>query len=71
MAMAVSAIGFEGFEKRLEISFFQPGLFADPEGRGLRALTKSQLGEILTPAACTIMGRMRASFRIVNFFGLS
>ena len=59
MAMAVSAIGFEGFEKRLEISFFQPGLFADPEGRGLRALTKSQLGEILTPAACTIVSSLK------------
>ncbi|CAJ1932150.1 unnamed protein product [Sphenostylis stenocarpa] len=56
--MAVSAIGFEGYEKRLEISFFQPGLFADPEGRGLRALTKSQLDEILTPAACTIVSSL-------------
>ena len=59
MAMAVSAIGFEGFEKRLEISFFQPGLFADPEGMGLRALAKSQLDEILTPAACTIVSSLR------------
>ncbi|TKY69457.1 S-adenosylmethionine decarboxylase proenzyme [Spatholobus suberectus] len=56
--MAVSAIGFEGYEKRLEISFFQPGLFADPEGRGLRSLTKSQLDEILTPAACTIVSSL-------------
>lgn len=56
--MAVSAIGFEGYEKRLEITFFQPGLFADPEGKGLRALTKSQLDEILTPAACTIVSSL-------------
>jgi len=56
--MAVSAIGFEGYEKRLEICFFQPGIFADPEGRGLRALTKSQLDEILTPAACTIVSSL-------------
>ncbi|RDX90777.1 S-adenosylmethionine decarboxylase proenzyme, partial [Mucuna pruriens] len=56
--MAVSAIGFEGYEKRLEISFFQPGLFADPNGRGLRALTKSQLDEILTAAACTIVSSL-------------
>lgn len=56
--MEVSAIGFEGFEKRLEISFFQPGLFSDPEGRGLRSLTKSQLDEILTPAACTIVSSL-------------
>uniref|UniRef100_A0A5B6ZKW4 S-adenosylmethionine decarboxylase proenzyme n=1 Tax=Davidia involucrata TaxID=16924 RepID=A0A5B6ZKW4_DAVIN len=30
MALPVSAIGFEGYEKRLEISFFEPGIFADP-----------------------------------------
>lgn len=53
--MAISAIGFEGFEKRLEISFFQPGIFVDPEGRGLRALSKEQLDEILGPAECTIV----------------
>lgn len=58
MAMAVSAIGFEGYEKRLEITFFPPGLFADPDGRGLRSLTKSQLDEILTPAACTIVSSL-------------
>lgn len=56
--MALSAIGFEGYEKRLEISFFRPGLFADPEGRGLRSLTKSQLDEILTPAECTIVSSL-------------
>lgn len=53
--MAVSAIGFEGFEKRLEISFFELSVFLDPEGKGLRALTKSHLDEILTPAECTIV----------------
>ncbi len=56
--MAVSAIGFEGFEKRLEISFFHPGLFADPEGKGLRSLTKSQLDEFLAPAECTIVSSL-------------
>lgn len=55
MTMEVSAIGFEGYEKRLEITFFEPGLFADPEGKGLRSLTKEQLDEILTPAQCTIV----------------
>ncbi|GAB4840211.1 S-adenosylmethionine decarboxylase proenzyme 2 [Ancistrocladus abbreviatus] len=50
-----SAIGFEGYEKRLEISFFEPGIFVDPEGKGLRALTKAQLDEILGPAECTIV----------------
>lgn len=55
VALPVSAIGFEGYEKRLEISFFEPGLFADPEGRGLRSLSKAQLDEILGPAECTIV----------------
>lgn len=56
--MAVSAIGFEGYEKRLEISFFHPGFFSDPEGRGLRSLTKSQLDEILASAECTIVSSL-------------
>ncbi|KAI3923386.1 hypothetical protein MKW98_026979 [Papaver atlanticum] len=56
MASPISAIRFEGFEKRLEISFFELGVFADPAGNGLRALTKSQLDEILKPAECTIVG---------------
>ncbi|CAK7326461.1 unnamed protein product [Dovyalis caffra] len=55
MDLAVSAIGFEGFEKRLEITFFEPGIFVDPEGNGLRALSKPQLDEILGPAECTIV----------------
>ncbi|KAK1440756.1 hypothetical protein QVD17_06587 [Tagetes erecta] len=54
MVSVVSAIGFEGFEKRLEISFFNPGLSADPEHRGLRSLSRNQLDEILAPAECTI-----------------
>lgn len=53
--MTVSAIGFEGFEKRLEINFFELGIFVDPEGKGLRALSKAQLDEILGPAECTIV----------------
>lgn len=47
MAVAVSAIGFEGYEKRLEISFFEPGVFVDPDGKGLRSLSKFQLDEVL------------------------
>ncbi|XP_043689267.1 S-adenosylmethionine decarboxylase proenzyme-like [Telopea speciosissima] len=58
MAFPVSAIGFEGYEKRLEISFFEPGIFADPGGKGLRNLTKTQLDEILTPAECTIVASL-------------
>ncbi|XP_051127312.1 S-adenosylmethionine decarboxylase proenzyme-like isoform X2 [Andrographis paniculata] len=58
MAMVPSAIGFEGYEKRLEISFFNPGIFADPENRGHRALSKAQLDEILAPAECTIVASL-------------
>lgn len=53
--MALSAIGFEGYEKRLEISFFEPGVFVDPQGRGLRALSKAEIDQILVPAECTIV----------------
>lgn len=58
MALPVSAIGFEGYEKRLEISFSDPGLFADPGGKGLRSLSKDQLDEILKPAECTIVSSL-------------
>ncbi|PSR91231.1 S-adenosylmethionine decarboxylase beta chain like [Actinidia chinensis var. chinensis] len=58
MALAVSAIGFEGYEKRLEISFFEPTIFADPVGRGLRSLSKAQLDEFLGPAECTIVSSL-------------
>ena len=58
MALPSSAIGFEGYEKRLEISFSDPGIFADPKGRGLRSLSKSQLDEMLKPAECTIVASL-------------
>lgn len=58
-AMAVSAIGFEGYEKRLEINFFELGIFVDPEGKGLRALSKVQLDEFLGPAECTIVDLLK------------
>lgn len=58
MAQTASAIGFEGYEKRLEIAFFEPSIFADPEGQGLRALSKAQLDEILNPAECTIVSSL-------------
>lgn len=54
----MSAIGFEGFEKRLEIEFFPSPFFADPDGRGLRALTRPQLDEILKLAECTIVSEL-------------
>ncbi|XP_060171688.1 S-adenosylmethionine decarboxylase proenzyme-like [Lycium barbarum] len=56
--MAVSAIGFEGYEKRLEITFTEPPMFTDPSGSGLRALTRSQLDLILEPACCTIVSQL-------------
>lgn len=62
MALTASAIGFEGYEKRLEISFFEPGLFADPKGLGLRSLSKEQLDEILNPAQCTIVDSLSNDF---------
>lgn len=56
--MALSAIGFEGYEKRLEVTFFEPSFFQDTKGLGLRALTKSQLDSILDPAQCTIVSSL-------------
>ncbi|KAK3018706.1 hypothetical protein RJ639_005047 [Escallonia herrerae] len=58
MALPLSAIGFEGYEKRLEISFSEPGLFADPGGNGLQALSKDQLDTILKPAECTVVSML-------------
>ncbi|XP_071706386.1 S-adenosylmethionine decarboxylase proenzyme-like [Rutidosis leptorrhynchoides] len=59
MALEVSAIGFEGFEKRLEISFSNPGPSA---GRGLRSLTRNQIDEFLAPAECTIVSSLSNDF---------
>ncbi|KAA8535437.1 hypothetical protein F0562_030440 [Nyssa sinensis] len=59
--MAISPIGFEGFEKRLEITFSEPPMFRDPQGMGLRALTRSQLDSILEPACCTIVAQLSNS----------
>ncbi|XP_057768515.1 S-adenosylmethionine decarboxylase proenzyme-like [Salvia miltiorrhiza] len=59
MASPISVIGFEGYEKRLEISFSEPGIFADPGAHGLRSLSKDQLDEILEPAQCTIVSSLK------------
>ncbi|KAG9455848.1 hypothetical protein H6P81_000356 [Aristolochia fimbriata] len=56
--MASSPIGFEGFEKRLEISFDKAPLSVDPQGRGLRALSRSELDTILDAARCTIVDEL-------------
>ncbi|CAK7338125.1 unnamed protein product [Dovyalis caffra] len=53
-----SPIGFEGFEKRLEITFSEPSVFKDPNGLGLRALTRAQIDSILEPACCTIVAQL-------------
>lgn len=53
-----SPIGFEGFEKRLEVTFCEQPMFKDPQGQGLRALTRCQLDSILEPACCTIVSQL-------------
>lgn len=58
MSASTSAIGFEGYEKRLEISFFEPAVSAHANGMGLRSLSKAQLDEFLQPAECTIVSSL-------------
>ncbi|RWR75399.1 S-adenosylmethionine decarboxylase proenzyme-like protein [Cinnamomum micranthum f. kanehirae] len=53
-----SAIGFEGYEKRLEISFSEAPLFVDPQGSGLRALSRAQIDSILSAARCEIVDHL-------------
>lgn len=57
MALTASPIGFEGYEKRLEIAFF-----SDSGNVGLRALSRDQLDEILEPAECTIVASLSNDF---------
>ena len=54
----VASPGFEGFEKRLEIEFQPAPVFRDPEGRGLRALTRPELDTMLRAAECTIVAQL-------------
>ncbi|RRT32996.1 hypothetical protein B296_00057167 [Ensete ventricosum] len=54
----VSSIGFEGYEKRLEITFSEAPIFVDPQGRGLRALSRAQIDSILDLARCTIVSQL-------------
>ncbi|XP_020598469.1 S-adenosylmethionine decarboxylase proenzyme-like [Phalaenopsis equestris] len=56
--MALSSIGFEGYEKRLEITFAEAPLLVDPHGHGLRALSRPQIDSILEPAKCTIVAKL-------------
>lgn len=57
-ASPVSAIGFEGYEKRLEITFSEAPVFVDPHGRGLRALSRAQIDSVLDLARCTIVSEL-------------
>jgi S-adenosylmethionine decarboxylase len=54
----VSAIGFEGYEKRLEITFSEAPVFTDPNGRGLHALSRAQIDSVLDLAKCTIVSEL-------------
>ncbi|KAI5062595.1 hypothetical protein GOP47_0023134 [Adiantum capillus-veneris] len=54
----MSVIGFEGFEKRLEVEFFIPSMLVDPNGKGLRNLSRSQVDEVLSAAECTIVSQL-------------
>lgn len=56
--MAVSAIGFEGYEKRLEITVSPGPTFLDPQGLGLRNLSRPQIDSILDLAYCTIVSNL-------------
>ncbi|KAH7569274.1 hypothetical protein ACOSP7_012618 [Xanthoceras sorbifolium] len=61
MAVDSSPIGFEGYEKRLEIAFSVPSFFTDPSGLGLRALTRPQIDSFLDLAQCTIVSQLSNS----------
>ncbi|CAL9127314.1 unnamed protein product [Musa textilis] len=66
---SVSPIGFEGYEKRLEITFSEAPTFVDPRGRGLRSLSREQIDSILDLARCTVVSQL--SNREVHSYVLS
>eukprot|EP00252_Welwitschia_mirabilis_P018203 TRINITY_DN40470_c0_g1_i1.p1 TRINITY_DN40470_c0_g1~~TRINITY_DN40470_c0_g1_i1.p1 ORF type:complete len:456 (+),score=85.95 TRINITY_DN40470_c0_g1_i1:705-2072(+) len=53
-----SPIGFEGFEKRLDIEFFSASSNGFVQGIGLRALSRDRLDAILKAAECTIVSEL-------------
>ncbi|CAL9748185.1 unnamed protein product [Musa acuminata subsp. burmannicoides] len=57
-SLLASPIGFEGYEKRLELTFSEPSIFLDPHGWGLRALSRPQIDSILDLARCTIVSQL-------------
>jgi S-adenosylmethionine decarboxylase len=58
MVGPVASPGFEGFEKRLDIEFHSAPVFRDPDGRGLRAISRAELDEMLRAAECTIVAKL-------------
>ncbi|XP_010904619.1 S-adenosylmethionine decarboxylase proenzyme [Elaeis guineensis] len=69
MALPIPATGFEGCEKRLEISFFEPSIFTDSGGNGLQSLSRAKIDGILNPAECRIVASL--SNKIVDSYVLS
>jgi S-adenosylmethionine decarboxylase len=61
VAGAVASPGFEGFEKRLEVEFYSAPIFKDPDGQGIRALSRAQLDSMLREAECTIVAHISNS----------
>eukprot|EP00249_Psilotum_nudum_P010402 c22520_g1_i1 orf=600-3026(+) len=53
-----SAVGFEGFEKRLEVEFFAPPVFIDSDGMGIRVLSRTDIDKLLSAAECTIVAEL-------------
>lgn len=58
VAGPMTTIGFERFEKRLVIEFFVSSFFTGSKGRGLRALTRTQLDGMLNAAECKIVSEL-------------
>ncbi|XP_024521592.1 uncharacterized protein LOC9650684 [Selaginella moellendorffii] len=59
MEPVVASPGFEGFEKRLEVEFWDPLGFADPSG--LRAIPRNEIDTMLSAAECTIVSALSNS----------
>ncbi|KAG0466758.1 hypothetical protein HPP92_018338 [Vanilla planifolia] len=53
-----SPIGFEGFEKRLEVTFSKGSLFMDPQGCGFRSLSRTHINSIVEQAKCAIVSQL-------------
>ncbi|KAJ3677161.1 hypothetical protein LUZ60_002885 [Juncus effusus] len=60
--MSVSPIGFEGYEKRLELAFSKAPIFFDPNRSGLRSLSRAQIDSFLSLARCEIVSSLSNEF---------